>query len=54
LFYRYKKNTSDPSKKVRAIIMGECGNGKSSLLNNVCGTKIKAGEAKGSMTRDLS
>lgn len=39
--------------KVRALIMGHCGSGKTHFINNACNKNYKTGIAKGSLTRDI-
>lgn len=34
--------------------MGPCGNGKTSLVNNLCGSDLPAGEAAQSLTRNIT
>jgi predicted GTPase len=34
--------------------MGYCGNGKTSLFNNLCDTKYSTGSSLGSLTRDIA
>jgi ABC-type molybdenum transport system ATPase subunit/photorepair protein PhrA len=34
------------SEKVRAVVMGHCGSGKTSLFNNLCNTHYEVGSAK--------
>ena len=34
--------------------MGPCGNGKTTLINNLCGTELSAGLAAESLTRDVT
>jgi Ni2+-binding GTPase involved in maturation of urease and hydrogenase len=41
------------SAVVRALIMGHCGNGKTSFINKACNTKHRTGISRGSMTRDI-
>jgi predicted GTPase len=45
--------TEGPNKSVECAIMGSCGNGKTSLINNICGTNFKVGEALLSITRNI-
>lgn len=40
--------------KVRAVIMGHCGNGKTYLINNLCNTSHKVGHSESSLTRDIA
>lgn len=44
---------SGSSPKVRALIAGPCGHGKTCFINNACNTKYKVGITKGSLTRDI-
>lgn len=37
-----------------AVIMGGCGNGKTSLMNNICMTQYKTGESFHSKTRNIT
>ena len=39
--------------KPRGLIMGPTGNGKTTLLNNICGTNHEARDAEESVTRKL-
>lgn len=41
-------------KNVVAVIMGEIGSGKTSLLNNLCDTIYASGHAKESLTREIT
>jgi polynucleotide 5'-kinase involved in rRNA processing len=34
------------SEKVRAVVMGQCGSGKTYLFNNLCNTAYKVGVSK--------
>ncbi len=34
--------------------MGPCGDGKTSLINHLCGTKLPSGNAANSLTRDVT
>lgn len=43
-----------PYKTVTGIIMGACGNGKTSLMNNICGTVHDVGEGLHSKTRNIT
>jgi Ni2+-binding GTPase involved in maturation of urease and hydrogenase len=42
------------SEKVRAIVIGSCGSGKTKLFNNLCNTKNPTKFSKGSVTRDIT
>lgn len=42
-----------PYKTVTGVIMGPCGSGKTSLMNNICGTNHKAGEGFHNITRNI-
>lgn len=52
IFTRYLM-TEGPHKSVECAVMGNCGNGKTSLINNLCGTNHKVGEALLSITRNI-
>lgn len=41
-------------KKVRALILGHCGNGKTNFLNRMSGKVYKTGFSRGSLTRDIA
>lgn len=43
-----------PHRDLTAVIMGGCGNGKTSLLNNLCGTSHPTGESLHSQTRNVT
>lgn len=40
-------------KKVRAVIIGQCGNGKTSFINRLCNTTHQTGIRQNSLTRDI-
>jgi ATPase subunit of ABC transporter with duplicated ATPase domains len=42
------------SEKVRAVVMGHCGNGKTYLFNNLCNTTYETGISAGTKTRDIA
>jgi predicted GTPase len=42
------------SDKVRAVVIGHCGSGKTYLFNNLCNTNYEVGIAGESLTRDIS
>ncbi len=39
--------------KIRSLIMGHCGVGKTHFINNACNTSHDARNARGSLTRDI-
>jgi GTPase Era involved in 16S rRNA processing len=39
---------------LKAVIIGGCGNGKTSLMNNLCGTNYLTGDALQSQTRNIT
>jgi predicted GTPase len=53
--YKGTKNNTKYAyqNKVRALIMGHCGNGKSHFINNMCNTNLGMGIKAGSYTRDI-
>lgn len=53
LYTRYPV-AEGPYKMITGIIMGACGNGKTSLMNNICGTVHGVGEGMHSMTRNIT
>lgn len=50
--YRYYKKY-DPTKKVRALIMGHCGSGKTHFINKMCNANLPMGVTGSSYTRDI-
>jgi tRNA U34 5-carboxymethylaminomethyl modifying GTPase MnmE/TrmE len=42
------------SNKVRAVLMGHCGSGKTYLFNNLCNTNYDMGISEGTLTRDIA
>lgn len=57
LYFRHqlptiKKKTSD--KAIKTIIMGPCGNGKTCLVNHLCGSNLPAGDTPSSLTRNIT
>jgi len=58
LVYKPQRNTQivirrAPGEKPLAVLMGQIGVGKTTLLNLICGTNREAGAARDSMTRHL-
>lgn len=53
LHLRYEV-TEGPYKDITGVIMGACGNGKTSLVNNICGTVHGTGEDMESKTRNIT
>lgn len=43
-----------PNHDPTASIMGGCGNGKTSLMNNICGTSHRVGQEMHSLTRNIT
>jgi predicted GTPase len=41
-------------KELTGVVMGGCGNGKTSLLNNICLSKLPIGESMHSKTRNIT
>ena len=41
-------------KDVTAVIMGACGNGKTTLMNNICGTNLSVGQGMHSVTQNIT
>lgn len=39
--------------KIRSLIMGHCGVGKTHFINNACNTRHAVKCARGSLTRDI-
>ena len=54
LYVNFEYKLVKPKAKVRAAVMGACGNGKTSFINNLCNTKLKVGVQGHSLTRDIS
>ena len=52
LHLRYEV-TEGPYKDITGVIMGACGNGKTSLVNHICGTVHGTGEEMESKTRNI-
>lgn len=53
IYTNFKVNLKPYSKKIKAVIMGHCGNGKTSFINKLCNTNHKIGITGGSVTRDI-
>ena len=47
-------STYNFSNRVRAVIMGNCGNGKTSFINKICNTEHRTGVESSSLTRDIA
>jgi predicted GTPase len=41
------------AEKVRTVVMGHCGTGKTSLFNGLCQKQYQTGFTNGSLTRDI-
>lgn len=56
LYLRYPatKGKEGDGSKLRAVVMGSCGNGKTSLMNNICRTNYRTGESLHSETRNIT
>lgn len=56
LFFRHKiapiKKIS--GKAVKTVIMGPCGNGKTTLVNHLCGSNLPAGNTASSLTKKIT
>lgn len=50
---RYLIGEEQPIGKAAAAVIGPCGHGKTSLVNNLCGTKNATGEAMDSKTQNI-
>lgn len=37
-----------------AVVMGACGNGKTALMNNICGTSYSMGQGMHSLTQNIT
>ena len=42
------------SNALKCIIVGPCGNGKTTIINNLCGSNLDSGIASESLTRDVT
>ncbi len=39
---------------VKCVVMGPCGNGKTTLINHICGTDLPTGQTATSLTRNVT
>lgn len=54
IYTNFNPNFLKPTqKKVRSLIMGSCGSGKTRFINNMCNTKHVVKIDQGSVTRDI-
>jgi Ni2+-binding GTPase involved in maturation of urease and hydrogenase len=54
LYVNFEYKLVKPKAKVRAAVMGACGNGKTSLINKLCNTSHRVGVEAHSLTRDIA
>lgn len=56
IYTSFDPNTNFPAAeyKIRSLIMGHCGSGKTHFINNACNKNYKIGFSKGSLTRDIA
>ncbi len=53
IYTNFELKPQQYTKKIKAVIMGHCGNGKTSFINKLCNTRHSTGVTKNSLTRDI-